>query len=198
MTTRGNFNAPLVDGPVGRHLVRLTVPMMAGILSIMIFHLVDNFFLGRYSTEALAAITFAFPVVATLGSLALGLGVGVSVVVSNAIGQGDRHEVQRLTTDSLLLSVLVVTTCGAAGLLTMDPLFAVLGADADVALLVRQYMQIWYWSVGLVVIPMTGNAAIRATGASTAVEVPDEVLIESIRELTELRYATVVESGDSG
>lgn len=41
-------------------------------------------------------------------------------------------------------------------------------------------------------------AAIRATGATTAVEVPDDVRIESVRELTELEHATVVESGDSG
>ena len=138
--------------------------MLMGILSIMLFHLVDTFFLGRYSTEALTAVTFTFPVVMTLGSLALGLGVGVSAVVANAIGEGNQLQVQRLSTDSLLLSVLIVTACAAVGLLTIDPLFRALGADGEILVLVRQYMEILYWTVGLVVIPMVGNAAIRATG----------------------------------
>lgn len=159
-----SMRAPLATGPVGGHLVRMAVPMMAGIVSIMLFNLIDTFFLGRYSTDTLTAITFTFPVVTTIGSLALGLGVGVSAVISNAIGQGDRFRVQRLATDSLSLAVLLVAAFALLGLATIDPLFRALGAG-DVHLeLARQYMQIWYVTVGLVVIPMTGNAAIRATG----------------------------------
>ncbi|MBU8869262.1 MAG: MATE family efflux transporter [Gemmatimonadales bacterium] len=154
----------LTSGPVGSQLVRMTVPMLMGTLSIMIFHLVDTFFLGRYSSEALTAVTFTFPVMMTLGSLALGLGVGVSAVVANAIGEGNQRQVQRLTTDSLFLSVLMVTACAGVGLLTMNPLFRVLGAEGEILHLVRQYMEVWYWSVGMVVIPMVGNGAIRATG----------------------------------
>ena len=156
--------APLTTGPVGRQLINMTTPMLMGILSVMIFHLVDTFYLGRYGTETLTAITFTFPVMMTLGSLALGLGVGVSAVVANAIGEGNRLLVQRLSTDSLVLSVLIVSACAGVGLLTIDPLFRALGAEGEILHLVRQYMEIWYWSVGLVVIPMVGNAAIRATG----------------------------------
>ena len=39
-------------------------------------------------------------------------------------------------------------------------------------------------------------SSIRATGASARVETPDEVRIESVRALPDLRYAEVVESGD--
>jgi MATE family, multidrug efflux pump len=164
MNEPGKRSAPLTTGSVGRQLVRMTTPMLMGILSIMVFHLADAFFLGRYGTGALTAVTFTFPVVMTLGSLALGLGVGVSAVVANAIGEGNQSLVRRLSTDSLLLSLLVVTACAGAGLLTIDPLFRALGADGDILFQVRQYMEIWYWSVGLVVIPMVGNSAIRATG----------------------------------
>lgn len=157
-------NAPLTSGPVGARLIRMTGPMLAGLLSIMFFNLADTFFLGRYGTEALTAVVFTFPVVMTLGSLALGLGVGVSAVVSNAIGEGDSWRVNRLTTDSLLLALLVVTTCAGVGLLTIRPLFGALGAEGAVIDLISEYMQVWYWSVGLVIIPMVGNSAIRATG----------------------------------
>ena len=159
-----NHPATLTTGPIGPRLARMTGSMLMGVMGIMAFNLADTFFLGRYSTEALSAITFTFPVVMTLASLALGLGVGVSAVISNAIGEGDQHRVQRLTTDSLVLSVLIVAACAGAGLLTIDPLFRALGAEGEVLDLVARYMRIWYWSVGFVVIPMVGNSAVRATG----------------------------------
>lgn len=154
----------LTSGPVGRRLVSLTIPMMMGIMSLMVFNLVDTFFLGRLSTEALTAITFTFPVVMFIGNLALGLGVGVSAVVSNAIGEGDPHKAQRLTTDSMTLSLLIVLVFAGIGRMTIDPLFTALGAEGQVLELTRQYMEIYYLSVGFVVIPMIGNSATRATG----------------------------------
>ena len=154
----------LTTGPVGRQLARLTLPMLAGIVALMAFNLVDTFFLGRFSTETLTAITFTFPVVMTIGSLALGLGIGVSAVVSKAIGEGNPQKVQRLTTDALSLSVLMVLAFAAVGLMTIRPLFTALGAEGAILELVVKYMRIWYLSVGFVVIPMVGNSAIRATG----------------------------------
>ena len=157
-------DATLTSGPIGSRLVRMAGPMLMGLVAIMAFNLADTFFLGRYSADALAAISFTFPVVMTIGSLALGLGVGVTAVVSNAIGEGDSHRVQRLTTDSLVFAVLIVVLFAAVGQLTVRPLFAALGAEGHVLDLVVRYMRIWYLSVGLVVIPMVGNSAIRATG----------------------------------
>lgn len=154
----------LTTGPIGRRLVALTLPMMMGIMSLMVFNLVDTFFLGRYSIEALSAIAFTFPVVMFVGNLALGLGVGVSAVVSKAIGMGDPERARRLTTDSLSLSVLIVLIFAVAGYATIDPLFAALGAEGRILELTRQYMQVYYASVGMVVIPMIGNSATRATG----------------------------------
>jgi putative MATE family efflux protein len=156
--------ANLTEGPVGRTLVALTIPMLLAILTMVIFNLVDTAFVGRLGTQELAAISFTFPVILVINSLAGGLGVGASAVISQAIGKGDRNRVQRLTTDSLALAVMVVAVFSLIGLLTIDPLFRLLGATPEVLPLIRQYMTLWYIGVIFVVIPMVGNAAIRATG----------------------------------
>lgn len=52
----------------------------------------------------------------------------------------------------------------AGGLLTMKPLFRAMGADEEMIRLVKAYMVPWYLGVGLLVLPMIGNAAIRSTG----------------------------------
>jgi putative MATE family efflux protein len=159
-----NRRARLTEGPIAATLVKLTLPMIVGIVGMVAFNLVDTFFIGRLGTRELAAMSFTFPVVMVIGSLARGLGVGASAVLARAIGEGDRGKMQRLATDGLLLSFLVVVVFVVAGMLTIDPLFRLLGADEETLPLIRKYMRIWYPGVAFVVIPMVGNSEIRATG----------------------------------
>lgn len=156
--------ATLTEGPVGRTLFRLTVPMIFGIAGMVAFNLTDTFFIGRYGTLELAALSFTFPVVLVFNRLALGIGVGASAVISQAIGRGDERAVRRFTTDSLTLALLVSAVFVAVGYVTIDPLFRAIGADQRILPLVKSYMSVWYLGVMFVNIPMVGNNAIRATG----------------------------------
>lgn len=144
--------------------MRLTIPMVLGVIGIQAFNLVDTFFVGKLGVHDLAAISFTFPVVFIVGGISLGLGLGAGAVISRAIGEGDWYRVRRLTTDSLTLSILIVALFVVAGLLTIDPVFRLLGAGDDLLPLIRQYMRVWYPGMLFVVIPMVGNNAIRATG----------------------------------
>jgi len=157
-------NARLTEGPVQKTLIRLTLPMMFGMLGIVIFNLSDTFFVGQLGTNQLAALSFTFPVVLVISSLAMGLGVGASAVISRAIGEGDHHKVQRLTTDSLLLAVLIVIGFVTLGSFTIESLFRALGATSRIMPYIKVYMRIWYFGMPFVVVPMVGNNAIRATG----------------------------------
>ena len=103
----------MTEGPVGSSLIRLSVPMMFGLISIMLFSLVDTFYISLIGVRELVAISFTFPVTFTLMSFSFGIGIGASVVISRAIGEGDQHRVRRLTTDSLLLVSLIII-CVAA------------------------------------------------------------------------------------
>jgi putative MATE family efflux protein len=156
--------AILVEGPVGRTLARLTWPMVVGHLGMVAFNLADTFYVGRLGTRELAALSFTFPVVMVVSSLAIGLGIGTAAVVSRAIGEGDEHKVRRLTTDSLILASVLVAAFVGLGILSIDPVFRLLGATPDLLPLISQYMRIWYMGMVFVVVPMVGNNAIRATG----------------------------------
>ncbi|MFC2165559.1 MATE family efflux transporter [Acidobacteriota bacterium] len=156
--------AILVEGPIGRILFKLTVPMIFGVLGMVAFNLVDTFFVGKLGTMELAALSFTFPVIFAIASLALGIGIGASAVISRAAGEGDEQKVKSLTTDSLILSLLFVAIIIVVGLLTLEPVFRLLGATDELIPLIKQYMIIWYPGMIFVVIPMVGNNAIRAIG----------------------------------
>jgi len=138
--------------------------MAAGISALVAFNFADAWFIAQLGTRQLAAFSFTFPVLMFAGAIAMGLGMGVSSVVARAIGEGNFDRVRRLTTDALLLGFMVVGVLACVGILTIDPLFRVLGADPGMIDLIRQYMVIWYGSIAVLIVPMMGNNAIRATG----------------------------------
>ena len=154
----------LTEGSITAQLIRLTLPMVWGVFAIVAFNLADTFFVGQLGTDELAAMSFTFPVVMVLGSVAMGLGIGASSVISRAIGEGDRYRVQCLTTNALTLSLVIVAICAAIGLATIEPLFQALGAGPNVLPFIQEYMSIWYLGVVFLVVPMVGNNAIRASG----------------------------------
>ncbi len=139
-------------------------PMVLGIGAIILFNVVDTIFVGRLGAEALAAMSFTFPVTSIVMSLAQGLGMGLTSVVSRLIGEGDEDSVRRITTHGLLLANVIVVLTAAIGWFLMEPIFALVGAPAEQMELIAQYMKPWYLGVGFLVIPMLGNGAIRASG----------------------------------
>jgi putative MATE family efflux protein len=160
----GRWKAVLIEGPVGGTLLRLTAPMVAGIVGMVAFNLTDAFFVGRLGTTDLAALSFTFPIVLVLQRFTLGLGIGASSLISRAVGRGDSHEVRRLTTDSLSLALLIVVVFVAAGFPLMGHVFRALGAEGEILSLVTTYMSIWFAGLLFVFFPMVSNNAIRANG----------------------------------
>ena len=156
--------ARLTHGPVGGHLVDMALPMLLGITTMMGQSFIDAWFLGRVGDRALAAFSFGFPILMIVMSVAIGLGAGTSSVVARAIGAEDHSRAKRLVTDSLILSFLITASVCVIGILTIEPLFRVLGAPDDMIPMIRSFMIILYSGVPFVVVGMVGMSSMRATG----------------------------------
>lgn len=156
--------AKLTQGPVGRHLIDMTVPVLFGITTLMAQSFIDTYFLGMVGVRALAAYSFGFPILMIVTSVAIGLGAGTSSVVARAIGAGDHRRAKRLATDSLLLSFLITAMLSFIGILTINPLFRLLGAPEDMIPMISTFMTILYCGVPFLVIGMVGTSSMRATG----------------------------------
>lgn len=156
--------ARLTQGSVGRHLVNMTVPVMFGIFMMMLQAFADAYFIGQVGDRPLAAISFAFPVLMVVTSVAIGLGAGTSSVVARALGADNERRAQRLATDSLILSFGITAVIAAIGMVTVAPLFRLLGAPDTMLPLIEGYMILLYLSVPFVVVGMVGISSMRATG----------------------------------
>lgn len=161
--------ASLLEGDVARHLFAISAPMVIGVASMLALSAVDAYFVGKLGGMNLAAISYTFPVIGLVMNLSIGLSIGATTAISRAIGSGHDDTTKRLATDAILLSFGIVTLTAIVGMLTIDPLFQAMGAarsNPETLPLIRQYMLIWYPSMILLVVPMIGNAALRAAGDS--------------------------------
>ena len=164
MAEKNNNTHNLVEGPIQHSLIRMTTPMIVGMLMLFTFSLVDTLFVSFLGTEALTAISFTFPVTFTVTSLAIGLGIGTSAVVAKYLGRSDYAKAKEASTVtnyvSLLLAALVTAVCW----IFMNPIFMLMGASEQLIEPIRQYMVIWFPGSILLVSMMTGNSILRACG----------------------------------
>ena len=157
----------LLQDNIGSTLTKLTIPMMLGLISLMLFHLVDAFFIGKIGVKELAALSFSFPITFTFISLSIGLGIGVSAYVAQALGQqrsSDKAHCQNMHISAILLNVGLVSLASLIGYFINDAIFSLLGADDEMLALIRQYMVLWYLAAPFYTMIMTINSLQRAAG----------------------------------
>ncbi|MCI5071811.1 MATE family efflux transporter [bacterium] len=154
----------LTQGPVSGHIIKLALPMMVGVFSIMVFNLIDTYFIGRLGTDALAAISFTFPVVMLVGSISFGMTMAMTSMISRLMGEQKSQKIKQTVSDCLCFALLIVMFISLLGQLSLDWVFESLGAKDHLMPLIRDYMQIWYYSIIFLLIPMMGNGAIRGLG----------------------------------
>lgn len=156
--------AKLVQGPIGLSLLKMSIPLFLGMIGFALFNFFDSKFVGELGINQLAALSYTVNTMLIMFALAFGLGTGVTATVAKAIGEGDDIKVKRLTTDGVLLAVLLGGVLTIIGYPTIEALFSAFGATSEIMPYILDYMKVWYLGVPLIMIPMVGNSAIRARG----------------------------------
>ncbi|MBJ2135852.1 MATE family efflux transporter [Paraglaciecola chathamensis] len=154
----------LLNSPIGNTLKSMTLPMLVGMVMMMSFGLVDTYFIGLLGTDELAAISFTFPVTFTLISLHIGLGIGTSAVIGRFLGNNSHNEAQLSGTGALMLAFVLAAVLAFVGVITIDPIFTLLGANERLLSYIHEYMVVWYAAGVFLAMPMVGNSILRASG----------------------------------
>lgn len=154
----------LINGPIAKTLFKMALPAVWGFLAVIAIELTDTIFIGWLGIKQLAAISFCFPVIMGVYSIAIGLEIGVTSIIARTIGENDLLKVKRLATDSLILGILIFFAVSLIGIYTLNPLFETIGAGKDLLPFITDYMFIWYLGIIFVIMPMISDGIIRATG----------------------------------
>jgi putative MATE family efflux protein len=71
---------------------------------------------------------------------------------------------RRTISDGLVLTICGTVIVSLLGLLTVKPVFSMLGAEGRVLDLVGGYMQVWYWGAVFAILPPVSDGCLRAAG----------------------------------
>ena len=126
------MNIQLSEHFTYRKLLRFTLPSMVMMVFTSIYGVVDGVFISNFvGSDPFAAINLIMPFLMILGALGFMLGSGGSALVGFYLGMGQEKRANEIF--SLLIYVLLGV--GAAltvlGLLFLEPVARLLGADAD-------------------------------------------------------------------
>ena len=149
---------------ISKLLVRFSLPATLGMIVMASYNIVDAAFVGRLGSDALAALSVAFPIQMVFGALAIGTGVGAASLISRALGAGNREQAVMAVGQLFLLAVIYTILTTAGGRFFLEPLLILFGATPDIIGLTMDYMIIIIdWSVMLYFIMMLNNS-VRAEG----------------------------------
>lgn len=160
---RGRGEAP-TDGPLGRAILLLAVPMVLEMVMESVFAVVDIFFVSRLGDEAMAAVGLTESMMAIVYTVAMGLGIGVTATVARRIGEGDPEGAAVATVQAVLLGLGAASVMGGLGAVHAPDLLRLMGAGEDVVAVGTGYTRILLGFNGVILLLFLLNAAFRGAG----------------------------------
>lgn len=167
----------LSSAPIIRALVHLCVPMAAAMIVGAVYNVINAGFIGSLHDNALlAAITLGTPVLGLVMAVGGVFGVGGGALISRLLGAAEREpgkagEIKNVASFAVWGSVIAGVALGVAGLLLLDPLVALLGADAATASATASYVAVMLAFVPVLAAAFCLEQLVRAEGASRQVMV---------------------------
>ncbi len=123
-------------------MYRLAWPVVVGMLVQVLYNITDTAFVGRLGADAIAALTFSFPLFFLMIAINSGIGIGMGSRISRMLGAKRESEAKNTALHGILISLVFAALVLVGGLLTLNPVFRLFGANNTVLPLAISYMGI--------------------------------------------------------
>ena len=151
------------DGPIGRAIFLLAVPMVLETVLESVFAVVDVFFVSRLGADAVATVGLTESMMVLIYTLAMGLGIGATATVARRIGERDSEGASHAAAQAVLLALLIALVLGVAGVFAAPALLRGMGASSGV-LANANFTRIMLGGNAVVLMLFLVNAIFRGAG----------------------------------
>ncbi|HEY41671.1 MAG TPA: MATE family efflux transporter [Dehalococcoidia bacterium] len=131
---------------LGKLLLRLSLPSVASMVTVSLYHLVDTFWLGQVSYQAIAAITVTLPFFVIVISIGGGSGVGANALASRRFGERNVEATNQVAGQVFPLTAFFGAVFVLTGVLFARPIASLLGAGDDILDMTADYLI--FFSIG--------------------------------------------------
>ncbi|WP_251198269.1 MATE family efflux transporter [Anaerotardibacter muris] len=152
-----------LEAPVSRAILHMALPMMLGMAAMSIYNFTDLLFIGALGdTAALAAIPLAMPVMAIFIGLSTFLEIGVGTFISRKLGAQERAAARGGSSFAVFAALGLGLLAGIALIAFIDPVLAILGANAEIYEVLKGYLIVYCCGAPFVVLAMVGAQLLRS------------------------------------
>ncbi|NRO98357.1 MATE family efflux transporter [Paraburkholderia sp. NMBU_R16] len=144
----GRRNDVIVNGPVGRTLLELLLPILLSNVLQSLNGSIDAMWVGRYiGKAALAATANANTILSFVVASIMGFAMAATILIGRSLGASDLHEAKKTLGTSATFFAVVSTSIAAAGLLGAEPLLVAMHSPPSVLPLAAAYLRIMFAAV---------------------------------------------------
>lgn len=107
--------------PIGKLLANMSMPPMISMLAAALYNVIDSFFVAKVSEDALAAVTLVFPVQMLMMAILIGVGVGLSSLISRRLGEKRQKEANIAATHGFVFALALWAAFALIGVFLAAP-----------------------------------------------------------------------------
>jgi putative MATE family efflux protein len=154
----------MTTGAISPKLLGLAWPLVAGNLLQTFYNLADMFWVGRVSSEAVAAVSLMFPLSWMFVSTAMGITAATIALVSQYVGADDDRRADRVVAQTILLTLAVSSVLALLGWLFRRQLLSLMGAEGRVFTEALAYIEVIFFALPLTFLFFAFRASLQGAG----------------------------------
>ena len=143
---------------------KLAIPASVGTLFQTLYNIVDTYFAGKISPEALSALTKSFPIYFILIASSIGVTVAGTSLIGNSIGEKKFNKASTYFCQLIFFSIILIFFITLIGLNLSDDVFKIMGSTDEVMNLGLDYTNIIFYGSFLFIIVVAMNSLLHAEG----------------------------------
>ena len=143
---------------------KLAIPASVGTLFQTLYNIVDTFFAGKISPEALSALAKSFPIYFILIASSIGITVAGTSLIGNSIGEKNQKKASTYFRQLIIFSLILTLFITYIGLTYSDNVFILMGSSEEVKNLGLDYTNIIFYGSFLFIVVVALNSLLHAEG----------------------------------
>ena len=159
-----NVKNNLTEGSILKSLIALSIPIIFANILQTAYQLTDTFWVGRLGTDAVAAVSISFPIIFLIISLGSGLAIAGTILVAQYKGKKDKKAIDHITSQTILMVVIISIILSAIGYFLSPFLIALTGAEAAIFSSAILYIKISFIGTIFVFTYMVFQSLMRGIG----------------------------------
>jgi len=143
---------------------KLAVPASVGTLFQTLYTIVDTFYAGKISPEALSALSKSFPIYFLIIATSIGVTVAGTSLIGSSIGEKNEKNVLSYFGNVIIYSIIISIVVSILGFAFGEKIFLLMNSSQEVTILGLEYINVIFLGTILFILVVALNSFLHAEG----------------------------------